>query len=640
MNRCLSKDPEGRYDSTLDLSRELEQVLNNFNKLSRWTEPVRVSPSRPLPPRKLAAIVLSCLLVGWCTAALLESRHVLDPSTIHVTPFATALAAQMSPAWSPDGKSIAFFGEASDGMALMVQGVDQPTASAVTGAEVRVEARDPPVWSNDAQSIYFGGYYRGQQGILRVSATAKGEPEMVQPFGHLATVSPDGKTLVTLAYDDKSLLHLYHSDLPDAPTREVYREEPKLGPYSHRPRLAFSPDGRKILLVINLEHGDEYWLLPWPHGRPTKLFGRGTPFLFTPQIALLDSRHLVFSAEVAGSHSQLYEADTENDEFWRVSALDRPARNPTVSPDGAQIAYQSSLSHGDVVAMRLADGTIRTLLGSSRSEQMASYSPTAEQVVYVTDRRGFPEVWISSFAEHHDWPLLSPDNVFIGGRPAQYFMTPVFSPDGQYVAVVAGAAGEAYVYTVRTAGGQAGRATSEENSREFGPTWSPGGNELAFVHSEASAWWLAKVAIGSKQPPVNLSQTGNNVVPEWSPSGDWIACDNGNGTFKLISPGTRTGYRWKGEGPVAWGKDGKTLYQIRMNSRTLVAIDPSTGLERVLQDLEGPLPYSELAPGLRASLTSDGRSIVYSVNRPREEIWILRGLEVPRGWFARLLPYR
>jgi hypothetical protein len=80
---------------------------------------------------------------------------------------------------------------------------------------------------------------------------------------------------------------------------------------------------------------------------------------------------------------------------------------------------------------------------------------------------------------------------------------------------------------------------------------------------------------------------------------------------------------------LAWSRDGKTLYQIRAVKPALVAIDVATGKERVLRDLPGLAPHSTVSPGLRASLTSDGKSIVYSVNRPREEIWILEGVRAP-----------
>jgi hypothetical protein len=69
----------------------------------------------------------------------------------------------------------------------------------------------------------------------------------------------------------------------------------------------------------------------------------------------------------------------------------------------------------------------------------------------------------------------------------------------------------------------------------------------------------------------------------------------------------------------------------------LVAIDIATGKETKLRDLPGLVPYSGSNPGLRASLTSDGGSIVYSVNRARTEIWILDGVQTPRTWFERIL---
>jgi len=49
------------------------------------------------------------------------------------------------------------------------------------------------------------------------------------------------------------------------------------------------------------------------------------------------------------------------------------------------------------------------------------------------------------------------------------------------------------------------------------------------------------------------------------------------------------------------------------------------------------IPYAALNPGLNASLTSDGKSIVYTVDRQRREIWILDGIQEPRPWYARLL---
>jgi hypothetical protein len=64
-----------------------------------------------------------------------------------------------------------------------------------------------------------------------------------------------------------------------------------------------------------------------------------------------------------------------------------------------------------------------------------------------------------------------------------------------------------------------------------------------------------------------------------------------------------------------------------------VASDVATGKERKLRDLPDLAPYSNGNPGLSAALTLDEKSIVYTVQRPRAEIWILDGIQTPRAWY-------
>jgi Tol biopolymer transport system component len=497
-----------------------------------------------------------------------------------------------------------------------------------------VNNRGPLFWSPDSASLYFTGSIGQQTGLCRVAAGG-GDATMVQPGAVRGAISPDGRTLVTLApSDDGKSFHLWIATPPEAP-RRLYEPEPlQLAGFHNRPLLAFAPDGAKILLAINPDREETCWLLPWPPGKARRVFEKNMPITFTPQFSWMpDSRHVVFSAETEGTYSKSYMADTESGRYWPLMAQDRPAGAPSVSPDGSRVAYQSSLSHTDVIAAPLGDGPVQTLLGSSRSEQMAACSPTAQQVVYVTDRRGAPEVWITSLAEHWDRLLLSLGDLRVRDKPAQFFMTPVFSPDGRRVAVVAGP-GTA-IYTVFASGGSAVRATTETVSTERSPTWSPDGNWLAFCHSAESGSRLAKVRPGAGEPPVDLGACGASL-PEWSPTGEWIATGDPSGGLTLVSPEGNGRRTLSGYGPVAWARDGKTVYQLRSELHSLVAIDVVTGKERTLRDLGELIPFSTLSPGLRASLTPDGKSIVYTVNRPREEIWILDGLQTPRPWYARL----
>ena len=90
---------------------------------------------------------------------------------------------------------------------------------------------------------------------------------------------------------------------------------------------------------------------------------------------------------------------------------------------------------------------------------------------------------------------------------------------------------------------------------------------------------------------------------------------------------------------MAWARDGKTLYRVDPDKHALIAVDIATGAGRVLRDVGDLIPYSGPQPGLRASLTSDGGSIVYSVaaiSERRSGSW--RNVRIQEPWYAWLLP--
>ena len=104
----------------------------------------------------------------------------------------------------------------------------------------------------------------------------------------------------------------------------------------------------------------------------------------------------------------------------------------------------------------------------------------------------------------------------------------------------------------------------------------------------------------------------------------------------LVSPDGKETRPLPGDrGPVCWSHDGKTLYHVRLNPPAVFAIDIATGKDRKIRDVPDA-PHSNGNPGLSAALTPDEKEIVFAVNRPRQEIWILDGLQIPKPWYRRL----
>ena len=646
LERCLAKDAAGRYESSRDLARELAHLRDHFADATAAGTPTGSLPAVSKAPRRIgmglaAACVGAGALAAWCAAALLRNSPTVDLSHDSLSPFACTLTIQTYPAWSPDGKSIAFLGwDEAAHLQLFVQGLYAPTPVQVTAPDAQLNSGAPPFWSPDSRSIYYRCMVGSVgAGLCRVPAGG-GAATLIQPNVQAAAISPDGRTLAMwpASGDDKGFA-VWTATPPEGP-RQRYDPLPFQAsqPYNN-PALAFAPDGKQILLFVALNtRGETAWRLPWPAGHGSRAFRQGIPFTYTPQFAWMpDGRHVVFADSMPGKNGYLYMGEAASGRHWPILVQDRPAAYPALSPDGSRAAYTSVLSNSDIVAVPLGDGPVRTLLGSSRDEEKVDASRTSQQLVYVTNRRGMSEVWVKSLAEGWDRPLLTPKDIQADGEPAQQFLNPVFSPDGRRIAVGVKIRAGVRIYTMFVSGGTPVRATSTDN-QEFCATWSPDGNWLAYSGSDGPYPSLFKVRPGTGEAPVVVARLYGQAAPVWSPAGEWIADHDAAEHPVLVSPDGKLRRTLPGDrGPLAWSRDGKTLYQVRREPPALMAIDIASGRDRKLRDLPDLAPFSNGNPGLSAALTSDGKDIVYTVNRPRSEIWILSGIQAPVPWYLRLL---
>jgi Tol biopolymer transport system component len=575
--------------------------------------------------------------VAACVVAVIHDPKVLTLRDSQFTPFATSLDLQVCPAWSPDGKSIAFIGKQSGVAGLFVQTVDSSAPVLLTGSEVELAGgADPtwcrtPFWHPDSQWLYFLGASAGRSGLFRVSAGG-GPAAIVQTDALTATVSPDGKTLVFLARSADEKIRVWSASPPEG-ERRLYEPVPlEAAGFANFPILLFAPDGKEILSILTTRHENAYRLLPWPPAPGRRIFPKGEHSVGTPAVAWMpDSRHLAFSAGLMGM------ADTASGRYWPIAIQSQHMGSPAVSPDGSRMAYVSSLSHGDVVAVPLDGGPVQTLAGSTRTEQEPAMSPVGRQVVYVTDKRRRSEIWIKDLEHGWDRPLVGPRDVSVKGERAQLLLAPVFSPDGRRVAFSAVSPAGSAIYVMAAEGGSPVRARGGEEVDEISPTWSPDGAWIAFVSSARSGKRLVKVQVGTKGPSEELVTSCGGTIPAWSPTGEWIASSDEKCQAILVSPDGRTTRVLGGTGTVAWARDGKTLYRINPQQHAVVAIDVASGTAHVVREVGELVPYSGPQPGLRMTITNDGGSLVYSVLRAREEIWVMEGVQVREPWYSWVL---
>jgi Tol biopolymer transport system component len=299
----------------------------------------------------------------------------------------------------------------------------------------------------------------------------------------------------------------------------------------------------------------------------------------------------------------------------------------------------------DVIALPLDGGPPRTVLATSRNEYDPAWSQSQSQLVFVTDRSGTLELWVRSADGQFERPVVTAD--MFPNDPTWALGAIAVSPDGTRVAYQRLGERSGYDIWMSTmaAAGPPVPVVAAPGTMNLGdtasdaPSWSPDGAWLALRFQGK----LVKRRVGSNADVVLSSNTLPLTRLDWSPDGRAIVYMSseglavvpaGGGPARVISEEPWFGY--------VWSSDSRRVIGVREANTArhfmLVAIDPATGQERILNpDLGVIPPASQPIRGL-ARMGPD--AVVTSIARARSDIWMLEGFAPARsrfglGWFRR-----
>jgi eukaryotic-like serine/threonine-protein kinase len=624
IERCLAKAAGQRYASTSDLHGQLQDLRDHLSQISTAAVPVALRPSNG---RKTWAALFG--MAGIAAGVLLAYLGLPESSqtAYRYTPFATESIDESQPAWSPDGQTLAYVAVIDGIGQVFTRGINSAVPAQITKSAASCS---DPFWSPDGTRIY----YRAQASLWSVGA-AGGAAQMLVPDisggEHPVSISPDGKALAF--FRPEGSLNAFYIQATAGGTPQAYKTPPFPAAFRFSDGVQFSPDGTKLLVSIlpgiGIETHAELWVVPYPSGTPRRVPLKTNIRTGFRRISVAwtgDSRHFLLSTEfVPGAGSHIYLIDSGYGEMRSVTAGTGEESSPSLSPDGAKIAFVSGADTYDLMEISLDGAKSSPLLATSRQERSASWSPSGHQFAYVSDATGIPAIWLRKVGENWAEPVIQGMAEGDLGRA-----NPRFSPDGQRLAY--GRLGQRHTVWLSAIPGGREVPLEQESSDQHQAAWSPDGNWIAYARYMGNAWQIAKAPSGGGGSPVRICPGGSpSTEIAWSSSGEWIAYQDEGGIFLVPAAG---GTPRLLHGPAATftlSADGATLYVIRRAADRhweLASFNVPEGVQRTSArlDLSPDATVSEM--GLRP----DGSRFVVSVHNLKRDIWILDGFHVPGRW--------
>jgi Tol biopolymer transport system component len=507
---------ESEADSA-DEDVEVEDLANGRAGLNTW--PGILMTRRGVTSMMVIGIALIIIIVVSVTIQFRHRSNSAEKLNVPRTePLVTLPGLESNPAFSPDGRYIAFTseGESQDNQDIYVRVVDQDILWRVTSHP----NKDTHVtWSPDGTKLAFlrnSAQFTERLKVMVVPVRGGGEVEIAEAWGGLDW-SPDGRHLAIS--DNEGLgtatgLYLINNDGRERKNLTT----PPVSVFDTYPR--FSPDGRKLAFLRwkNNNNADLY-LLTLDGGILTQLtFDQKR----IPDLRWDPGGEAVYIISNRGGENSLWRIPIDGGDpvFMAFAPVD--LESIAISPDGKFLAFTQALSDTviDIVGPPQAspDGRIDKAktgtptpvctINSSRGDDTPRFSSDGSKIAFISTRTGWDEIWVANSDCSGTVQLTHFQQHGVG--------SPRWSPDGQRIVFDRNLDENADIFTIRSNGTELLRLTSDKAIENM-PSWSGDGQWIYFCSYKNAVSQIFKISVNGGNPIQVTTNLGRE--PLESPDG-------------------------------------------------------------------------------------------------------------------------
>ncbi|HXJ14821.1 MAG TPA: DPP IV N-terminal domain-containing protein [Candidatus Limnocylindrales bacterium] len=516
------------------------------------------APANAPSKSRLTTYLAASALLLLCVALLIAGYFFFrsrggERAEIRIAPL-NGLPRESDASFSPDGDQVAFVwaGEKGNYAHIYVSQIgaaDSPRR--LTSADDQ-SFEFAPAWSPDGRYIAFFRFNQKEQSLsVYITASLGGSERRLYTVRSYRKVdaldwSPDGKYLAFCDSDspgEASKIVLLSLD-----TLEVRPiTTPAAGTLGDL-SPAFSPDGKLLAFVRNTLDVMEIYRVPVTGGPAAQItFDHADiqGIAWTP-----DSKDLVFSSSRQGSPS-----------LWRVSAQGgTPLRlpiagagwsmRPAISRKGNRLAYTSvnysvAIWKGSLSADHKVSGPLERFITSTGIEEGPQFSPDGKHIIFQSSRTGYHEIWRAD-ADGSNTVQLTHFSTNLTG-------TPRWSPDSRQIAFDSRPGGHSQIFVINSEGGQPRQVTQGDFDSAV-PSWSTDGKWIYFASNRSGGWQVWKISPSGNSPAQITQQGGFAALP--SLDGKYLYYAKGRdlpGIWRVPASGGEETKMFEGPPVGGWG---------------------------------------------------------------------------------------